>query len=128
MIRITITPAAYAAIAGSLPCGTVRVEPQRAENGDYFIWVAPGVVAKLSALRPWRELQRRHPAIDRAIARRRSVTTTGRGTPAPAMVKMPFQSPIHGRAMVSAPVGIVSDHPCGRAICNRASGRRRTTG
>jgi hypothetical protein len=61
------------------------------------------------------------------VARRRSVTTTGRGTPAPAMVKMPFQSRLHSRAMVSAPVGIVSDHTCGRAICNRASGRRRTT-
>jgi hypothetical protein len=51
VIRITITPAAYAAIAGSLPWGTVGVEPQRAENGDYFIWVAPGVVNKLRALR-----------------------------------------------------------------------------
>jgi hypothetical protein len=50
MIRITITPA-YAAIAGTLPWGTVGVEPQRAENGDYFIWVTPGVVAKLRALR-----------------------------------------------------------------------------
>jgi hypothetical protein len=36
MIRITITPAAYEAIAGTLPWGTVGVEPQRAENGDYF--------------------------------------------------------------------------------------------
>jgi hypothetical protein len=45
------TPAAYAAIAGSLPWGTVGVEPQRAESGDYFIWVAPGVVNKLRALR-----------------------------------------------------------------------------
>jgi aconitase A len=52
LIRITITPAAYAAIAGSLSWGTVGVEPQRAENGDYFIWVAPGVVNKLRALRP----------------------------------------------------------------------------
>ena len=42
MIRITIAPAAYAAIAGTLPWGTVGVEPQRAENGDYFIWVALG--------------------------------------------------------------------------------------
>jgi hypothetical protein len=45
------TPAAYAAIAGSLPWGTVGVEPKRADNGDYFIWVALGVVAKLRALR-----------------------------------------------------------------------------
>ena len=45
MIRLVITPAAYAAIAGSLPWGTVGVELQRAKNGDYFIWVAPGVVS-----------------------------------------------------------------------------------
>ena len=51
MIRITITPAAYAAIAGTLPWGTVGVEPKRAENGDYYIWVAPGVVNTLRALR-----------------------------------------------------------------------------
>jgi hypothetical protein len=55
MIRITITPAAYAAIAGTLPWGTVGVEPQRAENGDYFIWVTPAVVNKLRALRALEE-------------------------------------------------------------------------
>ena len=50
MIRIAITPAAYAAIAGTLP-GRVGVGRERAENGDIYIWLDPGVVAKLKALR-----------------------------------------------------------------------------
>jgi hypothetical protein len=50
MIRIVITPAAYAAIAGMLP-GDVGVERARAENGDWFIWLEPGILAKLKALR-----------------------------------------------------------------------------
>jgi hypothetical protein len=37
MIRITITPAAYAAIAATLALGTVAVEPERARNGDISI-------------------------------------------------------------------------------------------
>jgi hypothetical protein len=51
VIRIRVTPEAYAAIAASLPSGTVGVEPQRGENGDYFVWLAPIVVDKLKALR-----------------------------------------------------------------------------
>ena len=50
MIRIAITPAAYAAIGRTLP-GSVGVERGRAENGDIYIWLDPGVVAKLKALR-----------------------------------------------------------------------------
>ena len=50
MIRIAITPAAYAAIAATLP-GSVGVEPQRAPNGDYFIWLDPAVVNRLAAMR-----------------------------------------------------------------------------
>jgi hypothetical protein len=33
MIRIAITPAAYAAIAATLALGTVAVEPERAQDG-----------------------------------------------------------------------------------------------
>ena len=51
MIRLAITPAAYAAIAGTLALGTVAVEPERAEDGDIYIWLDQGVVAKLKALR-----------------------------------------------------------------------------
>jgi hypothetical protein len=50
MIRIAITPAAYAAIAGSLP-GNVGVERARAENGDIFVWLDHATVAKLKAMR-----------------------------------------------------------------------------
>ena len=41
MIRIAINPAAYAAIAATLP-GSVGVVQQRAPNGDYFILARPG--------------------------------------------------------------------------------------
>ena len=51
MIRIAITPAAYAAISATLALGTVAVEPERAEDGSAHIWLDPGVVAKLKALR-----------------------------------------------------------------------------
>jgi hypothetical protein len=47
MIRIAITPAAYAAIAATLP-GSVGVEPQRAPNG---VWLDPAVVTRLAAMR-----------------------------------------------------------------------------
>jgi hypothetical protein len=47
MIRIPISPAAYAAIAGTLSAG---VERQRAENGDIYVWFDPGIVAKLKAM------------------------------------------------------------------------------
>jgi hypothetical protein len=64
MIRITITLTAYAAIAGTLPWGTVGVEPQRAENGGYFIWVTPAVVNKLTALRALDESYSQCPSPD----------------------------------------------------------------
>ena len=51
MVKIAITPAAYAAIAATLALGTVAVEPERAADGSVHIWLDPGVVAKLKALR-----------------------------------------------------------------------------
>jgi hypothetical protein len=51
MFRLAITPAAYAAIAATLALGTVAVEPERAANGSVHIWLDPGVLAKLKALR-----------------------------------------------------------------------------
>jgi hypothetical protein len=50
MIRIAISPAAHAAIAATLP-GSVAVEPQRAPNGDYLVWLDPAVVNRLAAMR-----------------------------------------------------------------------------
>jgi hypothetical protein len=51
MIRIAITPAAFEAIAAALVLGTVAVEPERDQDGGVHIWLDPGVVAKLKALR-----------------------------------------------------------------------------
>ena len=51
MIRITITPAAFAAIAATLALGTVAVEPERDEDGNVHIWLDPGILARLKALR-----------------------------------------------------------------------------
>jgi hypothetical protein len=55
MIRVTVTPAAYAAIAATLVLGTVAVEPERAQDGSVHIWLDPGVLANLKALRGPRE-------------------------------------------------------------------------
>jgi hypothetical protein len=42
---------AFAAIAATLALGTVAVEPERDEDGSVHIWLDPGVLAKLKALR-----------------------------------------------------------------------------
>jgi hypothetical protein len=41
----------YAAIAATLALGTVAVEPERVADGSVHIWLDPGVLAKLKALR-----------------------------------------------------------------------------
>jgi hypothetical protein len=50
MIRITITRAAFEAIAATLP-SSVGYERVRAPNGDYFIWLDPRYVDRLRAIR-----------------------------------------------------------------------------
>ena len=50
MIRITITAAAFEAIAATLP-SSVGVEDNRAPNGDRFIWLDPRCVDRLGAIR-----------------------------------------------------------------------------
>jgi hypothetical protein len=50
MIRLSITPAAFEAIAATLP-SSVGVEQNRAPNGDYFIWLDPRYVDTLRAMR-----------------------------------------------------------------------------
>lgn len=50
MIRQQISPAAVRPIVATPP-GNVGFEARRAENGDYFIWLAPDVVNELKALR-----------------------------------------------------------------------------
>jgi hypothetical protein len=60
MIRIAITPAAFDAVAATLVLGTVAVEPERDEDGSVHIWLDPGVLAKLKAIRGPREKLQRH--------------------------------------------------------------------
>ena len=50
MIRISITVAAFEAIAATLP-SSVGYERIRAPNGDYHIWLEPRFVGRLRALR-----------------------------------------------------------------------------
>jgi hypothetical protein len=51
MIRLTITPAAFEAIASTLPFGSVAVEPERTPDGGVGIWLDNATVAKLRAMR-----------------------------------------------------------------------------
>jgi hypothetical protein len=51
MIKITITPEAFAALAATLPLGSVAVESERAPDGGFGIWLDHATVAKLKALR-----------------------------------------------------------------------------
>jgi hypothetical protein len=51
MVKITITPEAFAALAATLPIGSVAVEPERAPDGGVGIWLDHATVAKLRAIR-----------------------------------------------------------------------------
>ena len=47
MIRIAITPAAFEAIAATLPSGSVGYENATNEKGERMIWLEPKVVDRL---------------------------------------------------------------------------------
>jgi hypothetical protein len=51
LIRISITSAAFDAIAATLPLGSVDYEPQRTAQDGYFIWIERSWLNKLEALR-----------------------------------------------------------------------------
>jgi hypothetical protein len=51
MIRISITAAAFEAIAATMPLGSVSFEPQLGTKGERQIWLEPGVLERLKALR-----------------------------------------------------------------------------
>jgi hypothetical protein len=51
MIRIAITPAAFEAIAATLPLGSVGYENETNERGERCVWLAPNVVDRLKAMR-----------------------------------------------------------------------------
>ena len=51
MIRISITRAAFEAIASTLPLGSVGYENKTNERGERFIWLDHAVVSRLRAMR-----------------------------------------------------------------------------
>jgi hypothetical protein len=55
VIRIAVSQAAFDAVAATLVLGTAAVEPERAQDGSVRVWLNPGVLAKLKALRGPRE-------------------------------------------------------------------------
>jgi hypothetical protein len=50
MIRLTITPAAYAAIVATQPSSAGH-ERNTAPNGEFYIWLEPQYVDRLRAMR-----------------------------------------------------------------------------
>jgi hypothetical protein len=55
MIKIAVTEDAFAAIASTLPLGSVGYENETNERGERLIWLDHAVVARLRALRGRRE-------------------------------------------------------------------------
>jgi hypothetical protein len=51
MIRIAISPAAFEAIAVTLPSGSMMYEQQLSANGERWVWIPRRVVDTLAALR-----------------------------------------------------------------------------
>jgi hypothetical protein len=50
LIRLTITPAAYAVIVATLP-SSVGFDENRAPNGEFYVWLEPKYVEQLRAMR-----------------------------------------------------------------------------
>lgn len=51
MIKIAVTPEAFANVEATLPLGTVGVEPMANEQGEREIWIDEGALNKLRAMR-----------------------------------------------------------------------------
>ena len=51
MIKIAVTPEAFANVEATLPLGTVGVEPMANEQGEREIWIDKGALNKLRAMR-----------------------------------------------------------------------------
>ena len=60
MIRIAITPAAYDAIAATLPLGSVAYEAEPKERGERTVWLEAAMVDRLTAMRRPGETLQRH--------------------------------------------------------------------
>jgi len=55
MIRISISVAAFEAIASTLPLGTVGYKAELSPKGERLIWLEPRFVDRLAAMRGPRE-------------------------------------------------------------------------
>jgi hypothetical protein len=62
MIRIAITEAAFKAIIGTLPLGSVAYEAETNERGERLIWLEDAMADRLGAMRGPARVQRRYPA------------------------------------------------------------------
>jgi hypothetical protein len=51
MIRISITPAAFDAIADTLPLGSVAAEPEVNDKDERLVWLDVGLANRLRAMR-----------------------------------------------------------------------------
>ena len=51
MVRIAISPAAFSALAATLPLGAVAYEPELNAKGERFVWLEPPVADRLTAMR-----------------------------------------------------------------------------
>jgi hypothetical protein len=51
VIRISITTAAFEAIASTLPLGSVAFESETNARGERFVWLPTAIVNRLSAMR-----------------------------------------------------------------------------
>lgn len=51
MVRIAISPAAFAAISATLPVGSVGFEHEPNAEGELLIWLNAAVVDRLAAMR-----------------------------------------------------------------------------
>jgi hypothetical protein len=80
MIRLTITPAAYAVVAATHPA-SARLKRGSAPNGEFYVWLEPQYVEHLRAARKLGEsfsevivrLRRRAKAPDVRLGRRPSI-------------------------------------------------------
>ena len=51
LIRISITPAAFEAIAATLPLGSVGYETQLNAQGEQLVWLETAIVDRLGVMR-----------------------------------------------------------------------------
>lgn len=90
MTRISITSAAFDAIAATLPLGTAAFEPEVDASGERLIWLETVVVNRLRRhARAGRVLLRRHPNDASPQGGAEDKSPSGRGAP-PVLARQRF--------------------------------------